>query len=553
MQPKPGLPDSQFHDWYNNEHGPTRLQQLPFVTNGFRYRANDYNEADAGPSEGKPEWMAIYDITDMAELTKEPYLRLRGPPVKTQREIDTMAQINVNRKLYDFLEAWESKEFKRLEEVENEGQGNVIIAVSFSLNPGEGMKEQVDRWYKEEHVEMLSKVPGWLRTRRFVTSSLDPNAAAEYLALHEYAPKNGLGGREFTAAITTPWGKEILGKVAKDVQRRVYGLYYTFGPAPRYLGPSLSEWTSTDPSTPYPTKVYPTSSAGGDSGTIESFVTTSDGATLPYRLEGSSDPNAPLIVLCNSILVTWGIWDSFLTSFFSSPSNKNYRILRYQKRGRSSSCGETPITVDLLASDVIALLDALRVKKAAAVIGVSLGGATALNTALKYSGRVESFISCDTSSKSPAGNSKAWGDRIAVAEKESAVNSASGESIVGQDLAEMTVRRWFVKESYDGKDMERRVGEVKSMVATNSLEGFKKSVRALFEYDMRDEMKSSAVKGIFVVGGLDGVLPGTMKDMAAAYGQEGARFEVIENTGHLPMVEKPEEFASVVSSFLSAA
>ncbi|RDL31126.1 uncharacterized protein BP5553_09915 [Venustampulla echinocandica] len=550
MQPQPGLPHSQFHDWYNNEHGATRLQQLPFVTNGFRYRANDYNDAEPQPSEQKPEWMAIYDITDMAELTKEPYLRLRGPPVKTQREADAMARINVNRKLYDFLETWESKEFKRLEEVGNEGQGNVVLAVSLSLNPGEGMKEQVDKWYKEEHVEMMSKVPGWLRTRRFVTSSIDPNAAVEYLTLHEYAPKNGLWGPEFMAVTTTPWSSEIASKVVKDKRGRVYDLYYTFGPAPRHLGPSLSEWTSTDPSTPYPTKTFSTSPVSADYGAIESFITTPDGVPLPYRLEGSSDPNAPLIVLCNSILVTWGIWDSFLTSFFSSPSNKKYRILRYQTRGRSSSCGETPITVDLLASDVIALLDALRVKKAAAVIGVSLGGATALNTALKYPERVGSFISCDTSSKSPAGNSKAWGDRIAIAEKESAADPTSGESTVGQDLAELTVRRWFAKENYDGKDMERKVGEVKSMVATNSLEGFKKSVRALFEYDMRDEMKNSAVKGMFVVGGSDGALPGSMKDMAASYGQGGARFEVIGNAGHLPMVEKPEEFSRVVSSFL---
>src|SRR4051794_2060104 len=94
MQPKPGLPEAQFHDWYNNEHGPTRLR-LDFCTNGFRYRAKDLEGEE--PSESKPEWMAIYDITDMAELNKETYLRLRGPPVKTPREADTMAQIKVDR------------------------------------------------------------------------------------------------------------------------------------------------------------------------------------------------------------------------------------------------------------------------------------------------------------------------------------------------------------------------------------------------------------------------------------------------------------------------
>ncbi|TVY16848.1 3-oxoadipate enol-lactonase 1 [Lachnellula arida] len=540
MQPKAGLPISQFHDWYNNEHGPLRVR-LPFFNNGFRYRASDLEGKDASGT--KPEWMAIYDVTDMDEMTKEAYLRLRGPPSKTSREADTMAQIHVDRKLYDFIESKESKEFRRLEEVENEGQENVMVAVFIDLQPGEGMEEKLNKWYREEHTEMLSKIPGWLRTQRFVTSSIDPQAPVQYLALHEYSPKNGLSGApEIEAAMTTPWTKEVM----KEMKQRVYNSYYTFGPAPRYLSPNLSNWNSTDPQHAYITRTFSTSAFNAPAGAIESYITTPDGVNLPYRLEGSADPSAPLIVLTNSILVTWGIWDNFLSSFFSKPANQKYRVLRYLTRGRSSACGTKPITVDVLASDVIAILDALRVKKAAAVIGVSLGGATTLNTALKYPDRVASFISCDTSSKSPAGNSKAWGDRIAISEKENAVSASSGETIVGKELADVTVRRWFVKENHDTPEMER----IKEMVETNSLEGFKSSVRALFEYDLKEEMKSSKVKGMFLVGGGDGVLPGTMKEMAGAYGSSGAEYKVIENAGHLPMVEKPEEFASVFAGFL---
>ena len=209
------------------------------------------------------------------------------------------------------------------------------------------------------------------------------------------------------------------------------------------------------------------------------------------------------------------------------------------------------MTVDLLASDIIALLDALRVKTAATVIGVSLGGATTLNTALKYPNRVASFIACDTSSKSPAGNSKAWGERIAVCEKENAKSAASGRSIVGQDLAELTVRRWFVKESYEDPELAARIEGVKQMVATNDLEGFKSSVRALFEYDLKEESRSSSIKAAFAVGSGDGVLPQTMKTMAEEYGGRGAAYFVVKTAGHLPMVEKPVEFADLVTKFLA--
>ena len=99
--------------------------------------------------------------------------------------------------------------------------------------------------------------------------------------------------------------------------------------------------------------------------------------------------------------------------------------------------------------------------------------------------------------------------------------------------------------------MEKTCNEVKEMVKTNSLEGFKKSVVALFEYDLKDEMKASKVKGMFLVGSGDGVLPGAMKEMSAAYGSSGTEYTVIDGAGHLPMVEKPEKFAEVVTKFLA--
>jgi pimeloyl-ACP methyl ester carboxylesterase len=39
--------------------------------------------------------------------------------------------------------------------------------------------------------------------------------------------------------------------------------------------------------------------------------------------------------------------------------------------------------------------------------------------------------------------------------------------------------------------------------------------------------------------------------MSAAYGSSGAEYTVIDGAGHLPMVEKPEKFAEVVTKFLA--
>ncbi|KAL2004755.1 hypothetical protein VTN00DRAFT_3283 [Thermoascus crustaceus] len=550
MQPAASLPAAQFHDWYNNEHGPLRLR-LPFIPSGFRYRATDLDgdgDGDGNRGNDRPEWLAIYDVTDMSELTRPPYTTLREPGVKSRRETQTMAQITVDRRLYDLIDDHRIDGFRPPEAADApSAAGSVLVAVYSTVHPGR--EDELDRWYREEHIPLLSKVPGWRRTRRFVTSSVLKDAEREYLALHEYDPQNGLGGPEWQASVSTPWTRSVNADVVRAKRRRTYTWFYTFGPAPRELG-ALTGETAPFTSPDGRTKTVPSTTRPA----VESYLTTPDGVDIPYRLEGSSDPDGPVIVLSNSILVDWGIWDGFVDAFLSDPAHRRFRVLRYLTRGRLPRCGTRPITLDVLSDDLIALLDALRIPRAALLVGVSLGGATVLNAALRYPARVGAFVSCDTNAASPAGNRKAWGERAAIAEAEKAVSPVSGEAIVGSQLAEATVRRWFVPTSYDGGALEGKIGRVKAMVETNSLAGFKRSVQALFAYDLREQMKVSRTRGLFVVGAGDGVLPGTMREMAAMHGAEvggGAELKVIDHAGHLPMVEQPERFAEVVVQFLS--
>ncbi|KAJ5097867.1 hypothetical protein N7532_004868 [Penicillium argentinense] len=522
MQPKGSLPEAQFHDWYNTEHGPLRLR-LPFITNGFRFRATDGEQ---------PEYVALYDITDMDELTRKTYLDLRTDLIKTEREKKTMAQIDVGRLLYDLVDERRVSDYRPLEtqaDTDAETRGSVMVAVTTTTHPDPEKQAEHDRWYRDEHFEMLSRVPGWRRSRLFVTAAIDTQAPRETLALHEYAPVNGLGGDAHKAAMSTPWRERLQKDVVASKRRRTYQCHDCAGP-----------WSSNDGKT----RTFPSTTRPA----VESFVTTADGVEIPYRLEGSTDPTAPVVVLSNSILVDWHIWDRFVDAFLARRENQRYRVVRYLTRGRHSASGSQPVNIDLLASDLNTLLDHLRVPpKAARLIGVSLGGVTVLNTSLLFPERVGAFISCDTNSSAPESNRKAWSDRVAMCKEEGSVSAETQEPIVGENLAEVTTRRWFVPESYETQP--EVLAAVKEAVRTNSLKGFEHSVQALCAYDIRERMASATVPGLFVAGANDGVLPQTMQKMAADL-KGGAELKIIEKAGHLPMVEQPEAFAQVVTDFL---
>ncbi|KIW89185.1 uncharacterized protein Z519_10037 [Cladophialophora bantiana CBS 173.52] len=554
MQPKETLSLDLFHDWYNNEHGPNRTR-LSFMPNGFRYRATDLPGPNAG-TRAHPEFLAIYDATDMHQFTEQPYQYLRAPPGKTQREIDVMAQIWVDRLTLDFVgERVNDKTFVKLEAPEHfqeNEQGNVLTTLRLLLAPDQ--VSSIGDWIQTTVLAKAQDIPGWRRTSWYKTSYLEPreDGQVDFVLINEFTPS--------TNPKALPSTFEALPVDVSESKARTYELFYTFGTAARHLA-IVAPWTSPDGVT----KTLPNISPYGSA--IESTVTTGDGAVLPFRLEGSSDPNAPVLVLVNSVLTTWGIWDTFLVHFFSRPQNQKYRVLRFLARGRVIPSGTTsPVTVDLQASDVIQLLDALRVPQAAGLVGVSMGGVTALATALQYPSRIKAFVACDTSAKSPAGNKDTWGQRIAVAAKKGTTlrlaslfgdesSDASPQAVVGEELAEMTVRRWFVPESYDNPELVPEIARVKRMVYSNSLPEFRRGVETLFNYDYTGLLAGHKGRGAFLVGAGDGVLPKGMEKLSKELGSAEGRtavFKLVEGAGHLPMVEKPKEVADFVGDFLNA-
>lgn len=278
-----------------------------------------------------------------------------------------------------------------------------------------------------------------------------------------------------------------------------------------------------------------------------------DGTNIPYRLDGNLGSDAPLIVLSNPSLVDLSFWDEFLDVLSENPLSKKYRFLRYNNRGRTRHDAAVPLTLDILTEDLISILDNVHVGRAAAMVGISLGGLTLVNLALKHPERVGAIMACDFGPQSPPGNAAVWNSRLEIARRDAAEpRDRDGNRLCGNDLATVTVQRWLSAKSRDGGIEDAKVRALEKMVQENSLDGFASIVEAISVYNLRKGVKYATVPATFVVGADDTAMVKPMEEMAANYGH-GALFKVIKDAGHLPVVDRPREFVNTFAAFLASS
>lgn len=108
---------------------------------------------------------------------------------------------------------------------------------------------------------------------------------------------------------------------------------------------------------------------------------------LHFQVEGEG----PAIVLIHGLSDNLLYWEPV-----SSALKNSYTVIRLDLRGHGQSeLGRDKITLDLLTDDLKNLLDDLNIKKAH-LIGFSLGGAIAMNFAVKFPDKISSLVLMST-------------------------------------------------------------------------------------------------------------------------------------------------------------
>jgi len=246
---------------------------------------------------------------------------------------------------------------------------------------------------------------------------------------------------------------------------------------------------------------------------------------LHYRVDG--DPAGAPLVFANSLGTDLRLWDAVIPLL-----PEGLRIIRYDKRGHGlSSAPNPPYSMGALVRDAEALLDHLGVRDAV-FVGLSIGGMIAQGLAVKRLDQLRALVLSNTAAK--IGTTAMWDQRIA------AVNAHGIDS-----LADATMQRWFSKSFRATPEIEAW----RNMLIRQPVAGYAGCSAAISGTDFFTPTSGLRLPVLGIAGSEDGSTPPDLVRETTDL-VPGSRFELIRGAGHLPCVEKPAEYAAILSAFL---
>ena len=212
--PHPSVTLDNFNEWYDTRHAPSRAA-CPGVQSVSRFvvddtavsKAAEVFGTDYGQSPGSWTWLAMYELNSEDALKTAEYRRAREEDGDDESRMFDF----LSRRVYKLL----SNQTRRgYADFAASGKIRSIMVVALEPDVATGLSAQeFNDWYEQEHVAMLSRCPGWLRSSRWeLLDARDPRTweeqagIARYLALHEWEDADAvLASPELEAAMATPW------------------------------------------------------------------------------------------------------------------------------------------------------------------------------------------------------------------------------------------------------------------------------------------------------------------------------------------------------------
>ena len=255
-------------------------------------------------------------------------------------------------------------------------------------------------------------------------------------------------------------------------------------------------------------------------------------STLFY--DDLGDRDAPAVVLMHSLLC-----DGTMFAHLADDLAKTWRVLNLDLRGHGRSTPSSRFfTLCDLADDLIALLDHADVRRAA-LVGLSMGGMTAMRAAIYHPRRVAALALLDTSAEPETSTNRARYMAMATAFRVGGVLP-----VIAQRL-----RPLFFSDSFLRRDpaaveaLLRRIGAL-------DRDGVFKAVEAVcMREDITRDLAEIRLPSLVLVGE-DDRATNVRRARTIVDGIQGASLDVVKETGHLSTIEQPELTTHIVRAFL---
>jgi 3-oxoadipate enol-lactonase len=252
-----------------------------------------------------------------------------------------------------------------------------------------------------------------------------------------------------------------------------------------------------------------------------------------FRVAIDGDAAAPALILSNSLGTTLEMWEPQVDVF-----SRHHRLIRYDTRGHGGSpVTPGPYTFEMLGQDVLALLDALDIDKAA-FCGISMGGHTGLWLGINAGRRFDAIAVCNSAAR--IGTTPAWNERAAAVRRDGRVAMRT--------LADSAPGRWFTEAFASLSPLV--VQRAQEGLAGIAPEGYAACCEALATSDLRADLHRIATPTLLLAGSFDPVTPvADAESMQSA--MAGARLATVP-ASHLSNLEAPEAFEHAVLPFLAS-
>lgn len=243
------------------------------------------------------------------------------------------------------------------------------------------------------------------------------------------------------------------------------------------------------------------------------------------RLDGPQD--GPPLVFLHALGTDLTLFDPLVEAF------PRHRILRLDLRGHGASdVPDPPYAMGALIRDAERVIDHFGLRDTV-LLGVSLGGLIAQGLAVKRLDLVRALVLSNTAAR--IGLGRQWEDRI--------------KTVLEDGLAaqiEPTMARWFGRGWQNNPAMPALRAR---MLATNP-KGWIGCASAIAGTDFYETTATLRLPTLAISGGNDGSTPPDLVRETADL-IPGSTFALIQRAGHLPMAERPAEYAAVLDAFLT--